>query len=151
MNVRSNLIFVVSLVTLIANANDKDEKAPGAVNSTTVISAEHAQQEQADWGDALTYFTGDSYGSKDGLWAVATIKPGQQIHPPHKHAEEEFLMVMAGSGTWHLNGKEFPANTGDTMYAQPWDTHGIKNTGKIPLKFVVWKWNSKGLPVPEEK
>jgi hypothetical protein len=23
--------------------------------------------------------------------------------------------------------------------------HGIRNTGRVPLRFVVWKWSSKGV------
>lgn len=67
---------------------------------------------------------------------------------PHQHAEEEYLMVTAGQDTWHLNGKSFAAQTGGFLYAAPWEVHGIKNTGTESLTFVVWKWNSKGLPVP---
>ena len=34
-------------------------------------------------------------------------------------------------------------------HAAPWDVHGIRNTGRAPLRFVVWKWNSKGVaPAP---
>ncbi|MGH7455310.1 MAG: cupin domain-containing protein [bacterium] len=76
------------------------------------------------------------------------IKPGQEIHPPHQHAEEEFLMIIEGQGTWHLNGKTFAAHKGDVLYAAPWDMHGIKNTGKTSLSFVVWKWNNKGVAPP---
>jgi len=82
------------------------------------------------------------------LTGVAVIKPGMEIHPPHQHAEEEYLMVTEGQGTWHLNGKTFAAQKGDILYAAPWDVHGIKNTGTTPLTFVVWKWNNKGLALP---
>ena len=54
-------------------------------------------------------------------------------------------MVVEGRGTWSLNGRESPAKAGDIQYAAPWDMHGIKNTGRTPLRFVVWKWNSKGV------
>ena len=147
MLVRSAFFYLFLFMPLIANADDDTKSTQ---NTTSVISAKQAKQEEAGWGNALTYYSGATFGTKDGLWAVATIKPGEEIHPPHKHEEEEFMMVMAGNGTWHLNGKEFPANTGDTMYAQPWDIHGIRNTGSEPLKFVVWKWSNKGLPAPKD-
>ncbi|HBF71636.1 MAG TPA: cupin domain-containing protein, partial [Alteromonas australica] len=28
-----------------------------------------------------------------------------------------------------------------------WDGHGVKNTGEEDLVFVVFKWQSKGVPV----
>ena len=62
--------------------------------------------------------------------------------------EEEYLIVTEGTGTWHLEGEEREATAGDMLYAAPWDVHGITNTGAVPLRFVVWKWHSKGLDLP---
>jgi mannose-6-phosphate isomerase-like protein (cupin superfamily) len=102
------------------------------------------------WGIFYPYFTGTTHSTKDMLAGVADIRPGEEIHPPHRHAEEEFLLVTKGRGTWHLNGKDFPAKAGDMLYAAPWDIHGIKNTGSENLEFVVWKWASKGVPAVED-
>ena len=116
--------------------------------SSAVMTAKEAKTENAEWGSFSTYYQGETYGTRDVLTGVAVIKPGQEIHPPHQHAEEEYLMVVEGEGTWHLNGKDFTAQQGDILYAAPWDVHGIKNTGKTALKFVVWKWNNKGVALP---
>lgn len=118
--------------------------------SSAVVTAKEAKTESADWGNFFTYYQGETYGTRDVLTGVAVIKPGQEIHPPHQHAEEEYLMVVEGNGTWHLNGKSFAAQQGDILYAAPCDVHGIKNTGKIALKFVVWKWNNKGVALPKQ-
>ena len=117
----------------------------GTAQPSAIRSQQEAKRENFDWGTLYTYYEGESYGTRDGLTAVAVIKPGREIHPPHQHAEEEYLMVVEGRGTWSLNGRESPAKAGDIQYAAPWDTHGIKNTGRTPLRFVVWKWNSKGV------
>lgn len=115
--------------------------------ATSVVTQADAAAEPADWGTFYTYYTGESYGSSDLLVGVAVIDAGEEIHPPHRHAEEEYLMVTEGEGTWSVNGEEFPAHAGDVMYAAPWDVHGITNTGDTPLTFVVWKANGKGVPV----
>jgi mannose-6-phosphate isomerase-like protein (cupin superfamily) len=117
--------------------------------ASAVIANSEAQTEEFEWGTLTSYFSDQTFGTRDVLAAVAVINPGMQIHPPHEHAEEEFLMVLEGAGEWHLLGKDFPAKQGDMLYASPWDSHGIRNSGNVPLKFVVWKWNNKGLPLPE--
>jgi mannose-6-phosphate isomerase-like protein (cupin superfamily) len=104
---------------------------------------------RADWGELRAPFEGETYALGHALGAVAVIKPGHQNHPPHQHADEEFLFVTEGSGRWHLDGKEFPAAKGDAIYAAPWVVHGITNTGNAPLTFVVFKWNGKGVKPPE--
>jgi mannose-6-phosphate isomerase-like protein (cupin superfamily) len=134
---------VLSFAAGVVVSSERSGAQPSAI-----ISRAEAKREDFAWGSLYTYYAGESYGTKDGLTAVAVIKPGQEIHPPHEHAEEEYLMVVEGSGTWHLNGKDSPAKAGDIQYSAPWDVHGIKNTGSTPLTFVVWKWNNKGVAVP---
>ncbi len=134
-----------ALLVFAVSCHPMRQQPRPALQSSAIRSIEEAQREDFDWGTLYTYFQDESYGTRDGLAAVAVIKPGREIHPPHQHAEEEYLMVVEGNGTWHLNGRERPAKPGDMQYAAPWDVHGIKNTGRVPLRFVVWKWNSKGV------
>jgi mannose-6-phosphate isomerase-like protein (cupin superfamily) len=131
---------MLALTAGVIGAAQRSEVQPSAI-----LSQQEAQRQDFGWGTLYTYYERESYGTRDGLAAVAVIKPGSEIHPPHQHAEEEYLMVVEGHGTWHLNGRERAAKPGDMQYAAPWDAHGIKNTGTAPLRFVVWKWNSKGV------
>jgi mannose-6-phosphate isomerase-like protein (cupin superfamily) len=139
-------IFLISLAitfgsAIIAHAEPAE---------TRVVSAQEARSETSDWGTFRIYFTGETRGTRDGFAGIADIKPGQEVHPAHRHAEEEYLLITQGSGTWTVNDRVFPANTGDMLYAAPWDLHGIRNTGSGNLKFVVWKWNAQAMPTPPE-
>lgn len=142
------VIMVSATASFIGGNALADHHGDKKAMPTSVVTGGKAKIESFDWGSLTTYYAGESFGTTDGLWAVAEIKPGQEIHPPHEHEEEEFLMILEGSGTWHVSGKDFAAKAGDTMYSRPWDIHGIRNTGDVPLKFVVWKWNNKGIEVP---
>lgn len=110
---------------------------------SAIITSKAAKTQHFEWGTLITYFAGETAGTKDVLSAIAIINPGMEIHPPHEHSEEEYLMVLEGKGTWTLIDKDFPAEAGDIMFSKPWDLHGLKNTGTKPLKFVVFKWNNK--------
>ena len=142
------LILTGLTLTIVASATLAQQFADTL--HSRVVTQKEAKLDQFDWGTLQTYYQGETYGTKDGLTAVAVIKPGMEIHPPHQHAEEEHLMVIEGQGAWHLNGNDFTAHKGDILYAAPWEMHGIKNTGTAPLTFVVWKWNNKALPVPAQ-
>lgn len=124
----------------------------GAIDpiGSAVVSESDAVRDDADWGTLFSYYEGETFGTENALAAVAVINPGMEIHPPHRHTEEEYMLVTQGAGTWHLNGEEFSAEAGDMLYAAPWDVHGITNTGSEPLRFVVWKWDNKGLALPED-
>ncbi|MDQ2043594.1 cupin domain-containing protein [Pseudoalteromonas sp. 20-92] len=77
------------------------------------------------------------------MTGVAVIKPNNEIRPAHQHPDEEYLMILEGSGTWTLNGKSQPAHTGDILFAAPNDVHGIYNNADVPLKFVVVRYQAK--------
>lgn len=139
------LVASLALAFAAGVAVAEQRRAP---QPSAIVSQQQAQRQDFPWGTLYTYYQGESFGTTDGLAAVAVIKPGQEIHPPHEHAEEEYLMVVEGQGTWHLKGNESPAKAGDMQYAAPWDVHGIRNTGTTPLTFVVWKWNNKGVALP---
>lgn len=139
------VIATVSLVTwLPAQAADPPPKPL----KSGIVRFDDAPAHQADWGEMRRYFTGETAGTKDVLTAVAIVKPGKAVHRAHRHAEEEYLILAEGSGTWSLDGKESPAKRGDILYTEPWVFHGLTNTSSEPLIFVVIRFNSKGIKVP---
>ena len=145
---RSIGLAIATLAVLGCDQANKAEPPTEPTVSTAVLTEETAKSSTEEWGEFVEYFGGETQGLSDLLSGTATIKPGLEIHPPHKHAEEEFLMVLEGEGEWSVGGKTFTATAGDMLYAAAWDVHGIKNTGEEPLKFVFWKAHPKGMPVP---
>jgi len=121
---------------------------PQSPLKSQVVRWDDARVHQADWGQMRFYFTGQTQATKNVLTAVAVVEPGKAVHKAHRHAEEEYLMLVEGSGTWHLAGKDFPAQRGDILYVEPWVYHGLKNTGDRPLIFVVVRYQCKGVTAP---
>jgi quercetin dioxygenase-like cupin family protein len=118
--------------------------------ASALIRVQEAVATQGEWGEWRRYFRGQTHGTKDMVVLVVSLKPGQAPHPPHRHAEEEFMILAEGSGTWNLDGKELAAKKGDVVYAAPWIMHGLKNTGNAPLTYFMVKWNNKGVKAPEK-
>lgn len=125
------------------------EDTPTRVIRSRVIPLEETPRNKGDWGEMRPYFIGETPGTESVFAAAATVLPGKAIHRAHRHVEEEYLLITRGSGTWHLDGREFPANEGDLLYAEPWVYHGIQNTGEEPLTFLVIKFNPKNRKLPE--
>jgi quercetin dioxygenase-like cupin family protein len=118
-----------------------------------LVRGEDAVPTRGEWGEWRRYFRGETHGTKDMVVLAVTLKPGQAPHPPHRHAEEEFMILADGAGTWSLDGKDIPARKGDVVYAAPWTMHGLKNTSDAPLTYYMVKWNNKGVKAaakPEE-
>lgn len=71
---------------------------------------------------------------------MAVLDPGASPHAPHRHPEEEFLIVAAGTGEIECGGTVTPVGPGDIMYCAGDVLHGITNTGQVPLTFYWSKW-----------
>lgn len=112
------------------------------LRSAVVPWSQTTVADSGEWGAFRKHFSGATSATADVLSGVVELKPGAEPHPPHQHADEEFLYVLEGSGTWSLNGKEIPARTGDVLYTAPNDLHGIR-AGKTPLRFFVAKWRTR--------
>jgi mannose-6-phosphate isomerase-like protein (cupin superfamily) len=74
---------------------------------------------------------------------MAVLDPGAAPHPPHRHPEEEFLLVSEGTGEIECDGKVTSVGPGDMLYCAGNVLHGITNTGKVPLTFYWSKWMAR--------
>ncbi len=129
-------------------------RSPAQPQKSQIIRQHEAPVSEADWGKMYRYFAGESGETRNVLVAVAVVQPGKAVHRAHRHAMEEYLMLVEGEGTWSLDGKETPATAGDILYAEPWVYHGLTNTGTKPLTFAVFRYNTKGMdlvPRPDDR
>ena len=70
---------------------------------------------------------------------VVTLEPGSRPHPPHRHPEEELMIVAAGNGEILVDGVVTQVEAGDMMYAEANVLHGITNTGATIMTFYFTK------------
>lgn len=150
MNLRSlSVICAVAFAAFFAGTlwANKDARTP---LESRIFTAADARVSRGAWG-SIAIYTEDgqpSAGSSSVLTAELEFLAGKQLQPPHQHADEEFQYVIEGAGTWTLNGRDYPLNKGDLMYTKPWDWHGIRNSSDAPLRFFVFKWESRGVTEP---
>ena len=113
-----------------------------ALGSAIMPSRDAPVSESGDWGEFHAYYEGATAATPAMLVGYADLKPGQQIHPPHTHVDEEFMYLVEGSGTWTLGDTTKAARAGDVLYSEPNVLHGLKNTSDGPLRFLVMKWKA---------
>lgn len=66
-----------------------------------------------------------------------TLQPGDSIGY-HKHtANEDTYVIVSGTGTFKdKDGKDVPVKAGDVTIVRKGESHGLTNTGSVPLVFV---------------
>jgi len=105
-----------------------------------VIASDKASVAHEPFGEQRVYFDGPTDQLKSMTAGSLRLNPGQEPHPPHQHPEEEILLVTEGSGEIVIQGKTTQIGPGAMMYSAANKTHGIRNTGKVPLMFYYYKW-----------
>jgi mannose-6-phosphate isomerase-like protein (cupin superfamily) len=99
---------------------------------------------QAHHGEGLVRFArvverGGLAGSCNFI-DLAELPPGSSVGK-HTHAgsEEEFYLVLAGSGEMTRDGEVFQVEAGDLIRNPPGGTHALRNTGSEPLRIFVFE------------
>lgn len=111
--------------------------------SNTVVSAGAAHVTHEPFGDLSIHFDGPTDQLLTLTAGSLRLKPGMEPHPPHQHPEEEIMSIAEGTGEIVVDGKVTKVGPGSMMYCAAGRTHGIRNTGSVPLLFYFSKWKAR--------
>jgi len=68
---------------------------------------------------------------------ATTLLPGRTSHPPHTHAQEEFILVREGLVEAFINGQLLRAGPGALIAYASLDRHNLTNVGETPATYLV--------------
>lgn len=71
---------------------------------------------------------------------ATTLRPGERAHEPHRHPEEEMIIVKEGTLEATLNESTTRIEPGSVFFVAPQDLHGVKNVGKGMATYYVLRW-----------
>ncbi len=68
---------------------------------------------------------------------ITTLNPGKASHLPHRHPQEELIIVKEGTLEVHINGVETRAGPGSAFLYLSNDAHAVKNVGDTRATYWV--------------
>lgn len=77
---------------------------------------------------------------------VTTLRPGEASHAPHKHPEEELIVVKEGTVLSLVGGQEHRLGPGSVILQASNEMHSIRNVGDTPATYHVILWRSAATP-----
>jgi mannose-6-phosphate isomerase-like protein (cupin superfamily) len=109
-----------------------------------VIAVESLRGEgDAPGAVAYVHYNGPTEQLSTMCTGMCVLESGATPHPPHRHPEEEFMIVAVGTGVIEVDGKKTPVGPGAIMYCGANVSHGITNTGAGPMTFYWSKWMAR--------
>ena len=105
-------------------------------------------QSAGDWLECPGYakkilLTGDDLDAAGALVQIIEIAPHTEVADHyHEHCTEVFH-VLAGCGTFVIDGRTVELEPGDTLTCQPREVHSTRNDGDQPFTYIVFKTNAQ--------
>lgn len=77
---------------------------------------------------------------------ISTLNPGMMSHPPHKHPNEELIIVRQGTVETLSNGEWIRVGPGSIVFNASNQLHGFKNVGTEPAIYHVVNFKTATTP-----
>ncbi len=78
---------------------------------------------------------------------ITTLKSGESPHAPHRHPDEEIILVKEGELEVIINGTTQRAGPGSICFISSGDEHGWRNAGKAIVTYYVFRLMTEATPV----
>src|SRR5690349_13093034 len=73
---------------------------------------------------------------------ISTLNPGLSPHAPHRHPNEEMIIVQQGTVEVFSEGKKTRVGPGSVIFHASNHLHGLTNVGDTPATYHVINWRS---------
>ena len=95
-------------------------------------------------GSVRTFFRSSTATLDELECHVTTLNAGESSHLPHKHPEEEVIIIKEGTLEALVNGNMKRVGPGSVVFQASNQMHSIKNIGSTPATYHVFSWHSPG-------
>ena len=134
--------LVVALTTLIVTLGIVGATAQNPVMHSSVFDWNTITVKQTEVGSVRQFFRNPTITLDELECHVTTLNPGLQSHPPHKHPNEELVIIREGNVEVLSNGEWKKVGPGSVIFNASNELHALKNIGTSPAVYHVINWKS---------
>jgi quercetin dioxygenase-like cupin family protein len=121
------------------------ENKPAAVMGSSVFDWNSIKVQTNAIGSFRKFFQTPTVTLDELECHVTTLNPGLMPHPPHKHANEEIIIIREGTLEVTQNGETKRIGPGSVIFNASNVMHSLKNVGNTPAVYHVISWYSPGM------
>ena len=119
--------------------------SPAAMGST-VFDWDAIPAQPTDYGSVRSFCRSPTATLDELEIHVTTLNPGQSPHPPHRHPNEELVILWKGELEALENGKWSRVGPGSVIFSASNQLHGLRNSGNLAAVYHVINWKSAATP-----
>ncbi len=124
---------------LSATANAEADK--GAILGPTVFAWKDMKATRNNVGEVRSLCKQPTATLDQLEMHVSTLNPGLMSHPPHRHVNEELIILRDGECETLSDGKWLKVEPGSVVFNASNSLHGFRNVGTTPATYHVINWS----------
>ena len=133
------------LLALAATASRAEAPAPTLMHSG-VFPWESLAPQPTKVGAVRRVFDSPTPTLNELEMHITTLKPGEAPHGPHRHPDEELIVIKEGTVESDLDGVLRRLGPGSVIFHASNELHTVKNVGATEATYHVIKWRSAVTP-----
>jgi quercetin dioxygenase-like cupin family protein len=136
------IAFLGSAVTIAALAL----AAPTTVLHSTVFDWNSMVAKPTPEGSVRSIYRGPTSTLNELEMHISTLNPGVASHPPHKHSNEEVIVIREGNLETLSHGKWVKAGPGSIIFEAANELHATRNAGSTRAIYTVISFKTDKTP-----
>lgn len=113
---------------------------------STAFDRNAIQAKPTESGSVRSFFTARTATVERLEVHETTLNPGKSPHPPHRHPNEEMILMETGTVEALVNGEWKRVGPGSVVFFASNQLHGLRNTGTVPAVYHVVNWKTSETP-----
>jgi len=136
----------VALATALVTAGGFALANEAPIMGSTVIDWNSVAAVPNSVGSVRTFFKARTATLEQLELHVTTLNPGQSPHQPHRHPNEELIIIQKGTVETLSNGEWKRVGPGSVIFNGSNQLHGFRNVGTEPAVYHVINFKSSTTP-----
>jgi XRE family transcriptional regulator, regulator of sulfur utilization len=142
---RRDLIVAVISISLAVAGMAFAESNGKPVMHSCVFNWADLKAKPTKVGEARAVFDAPTPTLAEFECHITTLNPGESPHKPHRHADEELMVIKDGTLEALQGDKTNIVTTGGIIFEASNELHGLRNVGTNPATYFVFKFTPHDL------
>ena len=142
---RDGVVAAVTAALCFGGVLVAQQAAPKGILGPTAFDWKDMKETPTDVGSVRNIVRQPTATLDELEMHVTTLKPGIASHEPHRHPNEEIVVIREGTVEVLIDGTWKRVGPGSVVFNASNSLHGLRNVGTTPAVYHVINWTSPGM------